>query len=150
MIRRSVVRVSSRLVYLPALLFTVMLAPAWAVVPAADQFPAEPGMLATVTVRTTLPDGTRRVEGSVPRYNTYRVEADCGRGTVAMYRREENGQWDQHYAARRRADGWERTTIEGPAARIPAGSNLDWLASAQHDAVCRPNTGLAAPRDVQG
>ncbi|WP_411851936.1 hypothetical protein ACLB90_05270 [Stenotrophomonas sp. LGBM10] len=150
MIRRSVVRVSSRLRYLPALLFTVMGAPAWAVLPPLDQFPAEPGVLATVSARTTLPDGTRRVEGSVPGYKTYRVEADCRRGTVAMYRMEDNGQWDLRYAARRRADGWERTTIEGPVARIPAGSNLDWLATAQHEAVCTPKTGLDAPHAAQG
>ncbi|WP_141057498.1 hypothetical protein [Stenotrophomonas rhizophila] len=137
MIRRILDRTASRLRYLLVPTFTAMLAPAWAVLPPSEQFAAEPGVQARVSTRTTLPNGTRRVEGHVPGYKTYRIEADCTRGTVAMYRLEE-GQWDLRYAARRRGEGWERSTIDGPVARIPAGSNLDWLATAQFDSVCTP------------
>jgi hypothetical protein len=149
MIRRTIGRASSCRPFLLALTFTATAASAWPTLPPGDSFPAEPGVQAAVSARTTLPDGTRRVEGRVPGYKTYRVDADCARGTVAMYRMEE-GQWDLRYAARRRGEGWERTTIEGPVARIAAGSNLDWLATAQHAAVCAPKTGLDAPRAAQG
>lgn len=148
MIRRSVDRTASRLRYLLVPAFTAMVAPAWAVLPPLEQFPAEPGVQATVSTRTTLPDGTRRVEGRVPGYKTYRIEADCTRGTVAMYQLEK-GQWDLRYAARRRGEGWERSTIDGPVARIPAGTNLDWLATAQYDSVCIPQVGMDAPHVPQ-
>jgi len=148
MIRRSVDRTAFRLRYLLVPVFTAMVAPAWAVLPPLEQFPAEPGVQATVSTRTTLPDGTRRVEGRVPGYKTYRIEAGCTRGTVAMYRLED-GQWDLRYAARRQGEGWERSTIEGPVARIPAGSNLDWLATAQYDSVCTPKVRIDAPRAAQ-
>ena len=148
MIRRSVDRTASRLRYLLVPTFSAMVAPAWAVLPPSEQFAAEPGVQATVSTRTTLPDGTRRVEGRVPGYKTYRIEADCTRGTVAMYRLEE-GQWDLRYAALRRGEGWERSTINGPVARIPAGSNLDWLATAQFDSVCSPTVRTDVPHVTQ-
>lgn len=149
MIRRNVDRASPRLRYLLALAFTTMAVPAWAVPPVAEQFPAEPGTQATVSLRTTLPDGTRRVEGRAPNHNTYRVEAHCTLGTVAMYRLDADGQWDQRYAARRRGEGWERSTLEGPIARIDAGTNLDWLATAQHDSLCTPKVWSETPRAAQ-
>ncbi|WP_313422916.1 hypothetical protein [Stenotrophomonas rhizophila] len=56
MIRRSVDRTASRLRYLLVPTFTAMVAPAWAVLPPSEQFAAEPGVQATVSTLTTLPD----------------------------------------------------------------------------------------------